>query len=179
MSLSVVNWRHNNAISPNSTDLKVMFSLKHLTGLLLTSLLFASCTPSTPYRGVPNPNAPQPIVEKTKTPAELKKEEQLRKERIKANAEAKARRDALRKKKEAEQASGGSTGGGSEEIKPVKREPIKRPSSAYRTAVSMPGKPGFVFNPWTNQAVDVRGLPSGQLIRDPNDGNPDHKFRVP
>ncbi|MFT6862254.1 MAG: hypothetical protein ACJAVK_000811 [Akkermansiaceae bacterium] len=178
MSLSVVNWQHNNAISPNSTDLKVMFSLKNLIGLVLTSLLLASCTPFPPYQGVPNPNGQQVAapVEATKTVVELKEEEDLRKARVKANAEAKARRDALREQKD--EATGGGSAGGDDVIQPIKRNPVKRPSK-YRTAMAIPGKPGFVFNPWTNKAVDVRGIPSKQLIRDPNDGNSDHKFRVP
>lgn len=48
-----------------------------------------------------------------------------------------------------------------------------------RTAVAVPGKPGFVFNPWTNGVVDVRGLPPGTLARDPQDSDPEHIFRVP
>ena len=43
----------------------------------------------------------------------------------------------------------------------------------------IPGKEGFVFNPYTNNPVDVRGIPSGTLVRDPQDPNKDHKFRVP
>ncbi len=178
MNLFVVNWRRNNAISPNSTDFKVMFSFKHLIGLVLTSLLFVSCSPSPPYQGVPNPNSPQ-AQQVAKTAEELKKEEDLRKARVKANKEAKARREAVRKTEEVTEGGGSTTtGGGGEEIKTAPREPVKRPSK-YRTAMSIPGKPGFVFNPWTNKAVDVRGIPSGQLIRDPNDGDPEHKFRVP
>lgn len=156
-----------------------MFSLKHLIGLALGSLLFASCSPSPPYQGVPNPNAPQAQqAEQPKTAAELKKEEELRKARIKANKEAKARRDAVRRAKEEAAENGGSPPSDGGEIKPAEREPVKR-TSKYRTAMPIPGKPGFVFNPWTNRPVDIRGLPSGQLIRDPNDGNEDHKFRVP
>jgi hypothetical protein len=49
----------------------------------------------------------------------------------------------------------------------------------YRTAAAIPGKPGFLFNPWTNGEVDVRGVPPGSLVRDPKDPNPDHKFRTP
>lgn len=49
----------------------------------------------------------------------------------------------------------------------------------YRTAVAIPGKQGFVFNPFTNDPVDVRGIPAETLVRDPNDLDPDHKFRVP
>ena len=52
------------------------------------------------------------------------------------------------------------------------------PTQDYRVAVPVPGKPGFVFNPFTNAPVDVRGIPPGTLVRDPNDV-PDHHFRVP
>ena len=92
-------------------------------------------------------------------------EEKKKLERIKANEEARKRREALAKERV-------------DPVKPKTREPIK-PQSKYRSAMAIPGKPGFVFNPWTNKSVDVRGIPSGTLIRDPNDGNPDHKFRVP
>lgn len=53
------------------------------------------------------------------------------------------------------------------------------PRQDYRVAVPIPGKEGFVFNPFTNDPVDVRAIPSGTLVRDPNDPDPDHKFRVP
>jgi len=49
----------------------------------------------------------------------------------------------------------------------------------YRYALQIPGKEGFVFNPFTNNPVDVRGIPSGTLVRDPQDGDANHKFRVP
>ena len=51
--------------------------------------------------------------------------------------------------------------------------------SAYPTASSVPGKPGFVLNPYTGNQVDARGVPSRSLIRDPNDPDATHKFRVP
>ena len=51
--------------------------------------------------------------------------------------------------------------------------------SDYRRAILIPGKEGFVFNPFTNNPVDVRGIPSGTLVRDPQDPNTEHKFRVP
>ncbi len=59
---------------------------------------------------------------------------------------------------------------------PVSEPP---PRQDYRIAVPIPGKEGFVFNPFTNDPVDVRAIPSGTLVRDPNDPDPDHKFRVP
>ena len=49
----------------------------------------------------------------------------------------------------------------------------------YPTAAAVPGKPGFVFNPYTHNIVDVDGIGSGKLCRDPEDSDPTHKFRVP
>lgn len=49
----------------------------------------------------------------------------------------------------------------------------------YPTASPVPGKPGFVFNPFTHNIVDVKGIPSGKLCRDPEDTDTTHKFRVP
>jgi hypothetical protein len=49
----------------------------------------------------------------------------------------------------------------------------------YPTAAAVPGKPGFVFNPYTHNIVDVKGIASGRLCRDPEDPDPAHKFRVP
>ena len=53
------------------------------------------------------------------------------------------------------------------------------PKANYPTAAAVPGKPGFVFNPYTQNIVDVKGIASGRLCRDPEDANPSHKFRVP
>lgn len=49
----------------------------------------------------------------------------------------------------------------------------------YPTASAVPGKAGFVFNPYTHNIVDVKGIGSGKLVRDPEDNDPTHKFRVP
>ena len=53
------------------------------------------------------------------------------------------------------------------------------PKPQYQTAQKVPGKPGYVFNPFTNVEVDVRGIPPGELVRDPKDPNHDKKFRTP
>ena len=151
-----------------------MFSLKPLAGLLLGSFLAVSCAPLPPIDPTPIPGPvtadarPVELPSGPMTPEQAKEEERKNLERIKANEEARKRREALEAEK-------------NERIKPVEsgsREPIK-PQSKYRTAMPIPGKPGFVYNPWTNRSVDVRGIPSGTLIRDPNDGDPTHKFRVP
>ena len=64
---------------------------------------------------------------------------------------------------------------------PEPQDPASNPPARkdYRVAVPIPGKEGFVFNPFTNDPVDVRAIPPGTLVRDPNDPDPDHKFRVP
>jgi hypothetical protein len=46
-------------------------------------------------------------------------------------------------------------------------------------AVTLPGKPGYVLNPYTNAVVDVRGLQAGTLVRDPHDPVANRAFRVP
>ncbi|GAA5476589.1 hypothetical protein [Haloferula helveola] len=43
-----------------------------------------------------------------------------------------------------------------------------------------PGKPGFVFSPYGNRLVDVRGIPAGTLVADPEYPTSEKKyFRVP
>jgi hypothetical protein len=158
--------------------LKAMFFVKLLMVVSAAALFLASCTPSPPVlptAGNPATNVPggQPAGPVPTTP----QEEKLRQERIKANREAAERRAAL----EAEKKKAGETDNPSERTAPVeppKRELIK-PSKKLRVASPIPGKPGYVFNPWTLKPVDVRGIPSGSRIRDPNDGNPDHIFLVP
>lgn len=46
----------------------------------------------------------------------------------------------------------------------------------YPVAKAIPGKPGFVLSPYTNKIIDVREMPPGTLVRDP-----EHKavFRLP
>jgi len=56
-----------------------------------------------------------------------------------------------------------------------KPKPDVKKSWPYATAV--PGKEGFVFNPYNNAQVDVRGLPSGTLVKVP--GRDDQQFYVP
>ena len=47
------------------------------------------------------------------------------------------------------------------------------------TAKLLDSRPGFVFNPYTGNIVDVRGLASGLLVRDPEDPDKAHTFYVP
>lgn len=55
----------------------------------------------------------------------------------------------------------------------------KRPTSVP-TAQPVPGKEGFVFSPYNNKVIDVRDMPSGQLVADPTYPASEKKhFRVP
>jgi len=58
-------------------------------------------------------------------------------------------------------------------------KPSKPARVSYPTATAVPGKEGFVFNPYTQNIVDVKGIGSGKLVRDPEDTDSTHKFRVP
>ena len=57
---------------------------------------------------------------------------------------------------------------------------VSRPGTVtYPYATKVPNRPGFVYNPYTRNQVDVRGIPQGTLVLDPNDNDSTHKFRVP
>ena len=47
------------------------------------------------------------------------------------------------------------------------------------TAKALASRPGYVFNPYTGNIVDVQGLSSGLLVRDPEDSDKTHTFYVP
>lgn len=70
--------------------------------------------------------------------------------------------------------------------------PLPPVEIGYRYAMPVPGRSGWVYNPFTHTSVDARGVESGRLIydeTDPANRNPDgtlkpidqmpHKFRVP
>ena len=142
-----------------------------IPSLGVAAVVFSSCAPLTPYRTGPQAG-PQAVV---KTPEQIATETKAAEQKKIANARAAAKRKAqAREKANANSGSGSSSssnGGGSKPPTPSKPD--------YRRAIPIPGKAGFVFNPFTNNPVDVGGIPSGTLVRDPQDPNPDHKFRVP
>ena len=54
------------------------------------------------------------------------------------------------------------------------------PPRNHPVAAAVPGKPGFVFSPFNNKVVDVRGIASGTLVADPQYPASEKKhFRVP
>ena len=122
--------------------------------------VMSACAPFTPYD--PNPSSsgggPTPVSTNPTDVVTSPEQEELRLAREKA-----ARDDELR----------------NGEVDPPNRPDNNAGGSDYRRAILIPGKEGFVFNPFTNNPVDVRGIPSGTLVRDPQDSNAEHKFRVP
>lgn len=137
----------------------------NLKRLLLPLGVLSGLLTSCMYPYPPNPDGP--LVAQSPDPApiddsiESERQQRIRKAREDARREARIRRD------------------DTPSIEPREPNPTQPPKKDYRTAVSIPGKEGFVFNPFTNDPVDVRAIPPGTLVRDPNDPDPDHKFRVP
>lgn len=55
-----------------------------------------------------------------------------------------------------------------------------QPKPSTQVARPVPGKPGFVFSPFNNKIIDVKGIPSGTLVADPTYPASEKKyFRVP
>lgn len=133
-----------------------MISKSLLLSLGAIAALLSACAPLVPY-GQPypgqNPQAPAP------GSAEAEAREIARQEAIR-RAEADNPAPPIEKK-----------------IDPTPSDPVK---PGYPRAIPIPGKAGYVFNPFTNNPVDVRGIPSGTLVEDPQDPNGSkHRFRVP
>lgn len=61
---------------------------------------------------------------------------------------------------------------------PTPNKPGPKPN--MQVARPVPGKPGFVFSPFNNKLIDVKGIPSGTLVQDPTYSPEEKKyFRVP
>jgi len=138
--------------------------MKDLSKLIILPLgavaLVGACAPYPPY---PGDERHQAQGEQPKTPEQSVADE---KQRQLEESRERMRREEIRRKRE-QQNDNPTTSN-----KP-------KPKPKYPTAASVPGKPGFVFNPYTHNIVDVKGIGSGKLVKDPEDSDPNHKFRVP
>lgn len=102
------------------------------------------------------------------SPDQLKAKEDAAKK--KADEEAKKTKDEVTETKPTTDDSGA---GATTKPKTEKR-------SDYAFANKVPGKEGFVFSPYNQKVVDVRGMPSGTLVQDPTYPVAEKKFfRVP
>ncbi|MES2981008.1 MAG: hypothetical protein V4727_01745 [Verrucomicrobiota bacterium] len=58
--------------------------------------------------------------------------------------------------------------------------PAIKTNSDYPFGTPVPGKEGYVFSPYNNKLLDVRGIPSGTLVQDTTYPPTEKKyFRVP
>ena len=138
----------------------------------LLMLVAPSCTPYVE----PPPPAPEDPAARKRTPEE---EEKIRKEREAKKKEEESKTPDKDKKSEGEQEGTAkkdpATGEGEETPKP----PVEK-KSEIQVARPVPGKPCFVFSPFNNKVIDVKGIPSGRLVADPTYPASEKKhFRVP
>ncbi|MDG0995100.1 MAG: hypothetical protein P8O22_10245 [Akkermansiaceae bacterium] len=125
--------------------------MKNLTFLLAAVALMSACAPYPPYGGYRSPNMIPPGQPAMTDPGQRQLYES---------------RDEM-------------TGRNADLNLPRVGDSSNSPVSKYPTAAAVPGKPGFVFNPYTHNIVDVKGIGSGKLVRDPEDNDTTQKFRVP
>jgi len=146
---------------------------------LLTSILtIASCgmmVSCYPVYPAPNGNGNKPAPTQKETVKEVTSEQDRQLAASQARLEEDARLRAERERKEALELSPEIDKPDIKEV--VKDKPVVPKDLKFGAPV--PNKPGFVFNPYTHNQVDARGVPSGTKIRDPNDPDPSHVFRVP
>lgn len=157
-----------------------LLSMSCLSGLV-------SCYPVDPMNPyAPNPYRPSGLM----TPAEL--DAAARQREAEANSsitelelskERLERQERERLEAERNEAAGyrppvGNTGNNGNSGNTGSVPPVTPPTSV-KFAAPVPDKPGFVYNPFTQNQVDVRGIPSGTKVRDPHDSNPAHIFKVP
>lgn len=118
--------------------------------------LLASCYPL--------PDEPPPTQQPTTSEPSVTSEEQQR---------IQEQRDRMREQQEREQARETTT----RETPPPTTEPTRR--TDYPFATPVPGQVGFVLSPYSENKVDVRGIPSGTLVQDPTFPTEKKYFRVP
>jgi hypothetical protein len=133
--------------------------------------LAASCTP---YDESPPPQAPtDPAVNKQTEEEKQKIAEQ--REKKKKEADELANKE---KRTEGQPTEPGGTPGNPDPDKTTAKPEAEK--AEIRVAKPVPGKPGFVFSPFNNKIIDVKGIPSGRLVADPTYPASEKKhFRVP
>ena len=168
----------------NSTDMKDMISFRQLLVLVFSGAFFVSCAPYPPEGPYAAPILNAERVEDTQTEAEqiFQTEIEKQKDANRKRLEAKKVQDAGRLKRAAgpwreghvEREANGNT---TEIVKKKDPAPVRKKS---KYPIAKLSREGFVINPYTGKEVDVRGIPGGRLVVDPDDPNrATNKFRVP
>ncbi len=71
------------------------------------------------------------------------------------------------------------------DLPPVNEQLVSSNQTAIPVNIAIPvasrvaGRPGFVFNPYNQNMVEINGIISGTKVRDPQDPDPSHIFVVP
>ena len=150
---------------------------------LLYSLLAVSCAILVPSC-IPYDENGHPIKQKKPTNhavTDLKQQELEAKREVLRNNELDRKIDleARGRDKQSENSTSKVDGGSTTETAEPATKP-KTPPKNHPVAAAVPGKEGFVFSPFNNKVVDVRGIASGTLVADPQYPASEKKhFRVP
>lgn len=152
-----------------------LFSL--ITVALLSGVILSSCVPYDEYGRRIEPKRKPAADATTLTPQQQeieKKREELRlKEEERKKLEAAAGNQSTSRPNT-------TTADFENGISPVEPPKQVSPPKNHPVAQAVPGKPGFVFSPFNNKVVDVRGIASGTLVADPQYPPAEKKhFRVP
>ena len=67
----------------------------------------------------------------------------------------------------------------SQDAPPFSERRVSPNQTGFPMATRVAGRPGYVFNPYNQNMVDVKGLKSGTKVRDPEDTDLSHVFVVP
>jgi hypothetical protein len=140
----------------------------------LGCVLLASCYPYDESRDRKPTQAPP---QKTVSSAEQQK---IKEQRDKLKAEEDLKKKQTPTEETAENpGTSGATGSTSPSVDTPKPPPSESRSD-ITVANKVPGKEGYVFSPFNNKLIDVRGIPSGTLVSDPTYPESAKKhFRVP
>ncbi|TAE92870.1 MAG: hypothetical protein EAZ81_01510 [Verrucomicrobia bacterium] len=155
--------------------------MKRFSSLAIIALVFSAIVTSC----VPYDEYGRPVdKKKSKKTAQITDPKQ---QEINAKREEMRLRDEQRRKElglppvDASNPDAGTTDVTTETTKPTSQPTVApTPPKNHPVAAAVPGKPGFVFSPFNNKVVDVRGIASGTLVADPQYPPADKKhFRVP
>ena len=158
--------------------MKEMIFLRRLCALVFVSAFCASCAPYPPDYPIGGggefiPNAEKVDAAQNTTPTifQLKIDQQLEENRRRLAAKEKRATEASRNT-QAEEKSITDPEITKKTTSPTKSKP------KYPTALRT--REGFVKNPYTGAELDVRGMPSGSLVYDPDDPNKaTNRFLIP
>jgi len=67
----------------------------------------------------------------------------------------------------------------SQDTPPSSELPVSPNQTGIPVASRVAGRPGYVFNPYSQNMVEVKGMKSGTKVRDPEDPDPSHVFVIP